>query len=104
MISSLCSQGRQLRKEQEKATEESMILVQEHVTSTIRGSNRSLPSWTLRAVSWQMCHVWITDWIVSGSVEATHRPSYTKEKSTILHVFMGFMAALPCLEHLQDVL
>ena len=67
--------------------------------------NRSLPSWTLLAVLLPMCHVWITDWIVSGFIEATDRPSYTKEKSTILHVFMGFviMADQPCLEHLQGV-
>ena len=65
--------------------------------------NRSLPSWTLLAILWQMCHVWITNWIVSGSVEGTGRPSYTKKKSTILHVFRGFMAALQCLEHLQDI-
>ena len=65
--------------------------------------NRSLPSWTILAVLWQMFHVSITDWIVSGSIKVTNRPRYTKEKSTILHVFRGFMAALPCLEHLQDV-
>ena len=44
------------------------------------GSNRSLPSWTLLAVLWQVCHVWITDWIVSGSILVIGRPSYTKGK------------------------
>ena len=42
------------------------------------GSNRSLPRWTLLDVLWQMCHVWITAWNVTGSVLATVRPSYLK--------------------------
>ena len=63
--------------------------------------NRSLPSWTLLAVLWQMCHVWISNWIVSGSVLVIGRPSYTKGKFGSLHVFRGFMADLPCLEHLR---
>ena len=49
--------------------------------------NRSLPLWTLLAVLWQMCHVWITAWNVTGSVLVTGRPSYLKQKSTIFHVF-----------------
>ena len=65
--------------------------------------NRSLPSRTLLVVLWQMCHVWITDWIVRGSVEMTDRSSYTKKNSTILHVLGGFMTVLPCLEPLQDI-
>ena len=57
------------------------ILVQEHVTS--------LPLWTLLAVLWQMCHVWITAWDVTGSVLVTGRPCYLKRKSTIFHVSRG---------------
>ena len=40
--------------------------------------NRRLPLWTHLAVLWQMCHVWITDWNVTGSVLATDTPSYLK--------------------------
>ena len=57
----------------------------------------------LLAVLWQMFHVWITDWIVSGSIEVTDRQSYTRGKFAILHAPECFMDDLPCLEHLQDV-
>ena len=67
------------------------------------GSNRSLPSWTLLDVLWQMCHEWITDWIVSVSIEVTDRLSYTRGKFAILHAPECFMADLPRLEHLQDI-
>ena len=66
-------------------------------------TNRSLPSWTLLAVLWQICHVWITNWIISGSVELTDRLSFTRRKFAILHAPVCFVADLPCLEHLQDV-
>ena len=52
-------------------------------------SKRSLPLWTLLAVLWQMCHVCITAWSVTGSVLVIGRPSYPKQKSTIFHVFRG---------------
>ena len=67
------------------------------------GSNRSLPSWTLLAVLWQICHVWITDWIVSGSIEVTDRLCFTRREFAILHAPECFVADLPCLEQLQDV-
>ena len=35
---------------------------------TKHSSSRSLPSWTLLAVLWQMCHVWITYRTSSGPV------------------------------------
>ena len=73
-----------------------------HFNEQFRHS-RSLPSWTLLAVLWQMCHVWIPNWIVSGSVKVTDRLSYTRGKFAILHAPECFVAVLPCLEHLQDV-
>ena len=44
--------------------------------------NRSLPSWTLLAVLWQMCHVWITYRTSSGSVLMMDKLSRKYQKST----------------------
>ena len=47
----------------------SLVYWQAHETHPNGHSiNRSLPSWTLLAVFWQMCHVWITYRMSSGAV------------------------------------
>ena len=74
-----------------------LIYVKEVIFFSIHGTghriicchNRSWPLWTLLAVLWQMCHVWITAWNVTGSVLVTGIPRYLKRKSTIFHVFRG---------------
>ena len=45
-------------------------------------SNRSLPSSTLLAVLWQVCHVWITYRMCSGSVLTMDKLSRKYQKST----------------------
>ena len=69
----------------------------------VRQTNRSMPLWTLLAVLWQMCHVWITSLNVTGYVLVTGRQSYLKQNSTIFHVLGVFIAVLLCLEHHLDV-
>ena len=65
-------------------------------------SIRSLPSGTLLSVLRQMCHVWITYGIVSGSVQAADKQSIGREESTILDAFRCLLMVL-CSDHLQDV-
>ena len=55
------------------------------------GSNRSLPSWTLLAVLWQMCHVWITYRTSSGSVLMMDKLSRKYQKSTTWHASGSLM-------------
>ena len=66
--------------------------------------NRSLVSCSLLAVLWQMCHVWITYWIVSGSLKVITELSNTRGKSTILRAFGCLLKVLSQLEDLWDVL
>ena len=66
---------------------------------TQEGSNRSLPSWTLLAVLWQMCHVWITYRTSSGAVLMLDKLSRKYQKSTTWHASGSLMTGIPCLEH-----
>ena len=52
--------------------------------------NRSLPFSTLLAVSWQMCHVWLTAWNVTGSFLVTGTPSYLKQNLPSF-MFLGYL-------------
>ena len=64
-----------------------------------QGSNRSLPSWTLLAVLWQMCHVWITYRTSSGAVLMMNKLNRKCQKSTTWHASGSLMTGIPCLEH-----
>ena len=61
--------------------------------------NRSLPSWTLLAVLWQMCHVWITYRTSSRAVLMMDKLSRKYQKSTTWDASGSLMTGIPCLEH-----